>query len=686
MQLCLKSNSQNPRVIFFYLVKVCVLAILYHLAARLGLMMAYVQVNTSPVWPPTGIALAFLLTFGCHYWPGVSLGVLLGSLLTGAPPSVAIGMSIGNTLEAWSGAYVLKRVFVFHNKLDRVQDVVILALVAGFSTAISATIGTSTLLLAGSIGNEYPIIWLTWWIGNLLGALVVTPAFLTWMSPLSFSRNKRLYLEGSLLIVLLVAITWYVFGSRPYANVLHQAMIYVIFPFVIWAALRLGQRGAATVVLLVSSIAIFGTVHGMGPFSQESKNDSLVMLQTFMGVVSLTSLILAAATIERRKAIEALHQRVSDLVILNDSSRSFLDYSDQSRIYSTICQLAVTRLGADAAWVETIARDECENRITAAYGTSIEIIPELKKIWNNIGETLEEVVVKGLDDLPPSHWSIANPYYSYAAFPLSFGNKNIGHLCLLSRNKGFFTQERQLLIQSFSNLAAAAIQNAWLVEEVHQGNKRLHALSQRLMKALEEERLHLSRELHDESAQLLSALMVQLGMLEREKEFPEILAERIVELKRLANIIHENLRQLAVNLRPASLDHLGLVKTLRQYLDDFSRQYGLQIDFEVVGIKDTRLPIEIETAIFRIIQESLTNVVRHAHASRVDVLITYQKDRVIAIVEDDGVGFTPIEVLGTEHLGLFGMRERVEMLGGQLVVESFPGKGTTVKAEVPYHD
>ena len=110
-----------------WVLKVVVLALVYHLAARVGLQLAYVQINTSPVWPPTGIALAALLTFGIEIWPGVALGVMLGSLLTGAPWSIAVGLTMGNTLEALAGAIRLRRVVRFHNAIDRIQDVVGLA-------------------------------------------------------------------------------------------------------------------------------------------------------------------------------------------------------------------------------------------------------------------------------------------------------------------------------------------------------------------------------------------------------------------------------------------------------------------------------------------------------------------------------------------------------------------------------
>jgi signal transduction histidine kinase len=161
--------------------------------------------------------------------------------------------------------------------------------------------------------------------------------------------------------------------------------------------------------------------------------------------------------------------------------------------------------------------------------------------------------------------------------------------------------------------------------------------------------------------------------------------EKIEELKRTTNEIQENLHQLAINLRPASLDHIGLVATLQQLITEFNRQYNFSVDFEAVGMESKRLPSDVETTIFRIVQESLTNVILHAQAKQVDVLLNLHNQHVVLIVEDDGIGFVPTSFGTEDHLGLFGMRERVEMLGGTFMIESSPGKGTTIKAEVPYH-
>ncbi len=677
--------------ILIYLAQILALAIIYHLAARLGLRMAYVQANTSPVWPPTGIGMAALLIFGYRYWPGISLGVLLGSLLTGAPLDLAAGMSLGNTLEAVVAVYFLKKIVGLHNELDRIQDVVGLLLVALVCTTIGASMGTTTLMLTGNGDwHNFWAIWFTWWIGDLLGALVIAPILFTWTPFPPTQANRRSFIEGGILLALVAAVTWFVFSSLPPVGVFHQALIYVIFPFVIWAALRFGQRGATLAIFVVSGIAIWGTTQGTGPFSLESKNDSLVLLQTFMAVVTLTALILAAATIERRKAAHALRQRVDDLATLNDASKTFLDNIEITNIFQTICRLAVFRLGLDVAWIETRYKNDAgEESQVIGYGAALATIQSLKEKWQGLNASDQDQaspVVYELNPLLPPGKLEGSSYQVYAVFPLIFSSRPIGTLRLLSKQKDFFTQDNQVLLQSYANLAAVAIQNALLFDEVRRSNKQLHGLSQRLMKAQEDERLHLSRELHDESGQLLTALTFQLGLLDRNLDQPKVLRERIDELKITANQIQDNLHKLAVNLRPASLDHLGLVTTLQQFITEFNRQYEISIDFEAVGMQGKRLPIEIETAFFRIVQESLTNVVLHAQATRVDVLLNLHNQHVVLVVEDDGVGFLPGSPSLEDHLGLFGMRERIEMLAGAFMIESSPGKGTTVKAEVPNYD
>ena len=273
---------------------------------------------------------------------------------------------------------------------------------------------------------------------------------------------------------------------------------------------------------------------------------------------------------------------------------------------------------------------------------------------------------------------------SWLGVALAAGDRVIGLCSVSAFEPGVFTREHVQLAEALAGQATVAIQNAWLFAQVRAGRERLQALSRRLVEVQESERRYIARELHDEAGQALTSLLVGLRMLEREAHHPEAVVAGVAELKRTVDEVLEDLHRLAIDLRPASLDHLGLVPALRQHAETISDRYGLTIQFEAIGVGDRRLPPDMETAIYRIVQEALTNAVRHARATRVDVLLEQRGDRLIALVEDNGIGFDLGAAQRGGRLGLFGMRERAEMFGGALVVESEAGFGTTVLLEMPY--
>ena len=341
-----------------WLLQVAAIAVLYHLAARLGLTMASVQMNTSPFWPPAGIAVAALALLGFRVWPGITLGVLVGSLLTGADVPVAVGLAIGNTIEAVLCVFLLRRLAGFSTGMNRVVDVAWFCGVVLLTSGIGATAGVSTLLLAGrATSAALGSLWSTWWIGDLLGAVIVAPVVMVWRSPPGWRLGPRWFIEGLLGLLGVAALTWYVFAFRPVQGVLHSALIYAVFPLVIWIALRAGLHGATLAALVISGIATWGTARSAGPFEAASMNDALVLLQTFVAVVSLTALVLAAAAGERRRAINALRQRAEDLSTLNAATATFLTNQGVNATCATICRLAVESLGLDVAWIDLEGRD-----------------------------------------------------------------------------------------------------------------------------------------------------------------------------------------------------------------------------------------------------------------------------------------------------------------------------------------
>ncbi len=291
-----------------YVGQVLAVASTYLAAALVGLSLDAVSGFASLVWPATGIALAAVLLGGRRLWPGVFIGALVANALTGAPLFVALGIATGNTLEALVGASALKRVEGFRLALDRVRDVLALILFAAtLSTIVSATIGVATLYIAGMAAPQDVLeTWRTWWVGDAIGALLIAPLILVWATRPRLNASPRRIAEAALLSLGLMVASVLIYLVPVTGNDAPLAHAYVFFPLLMWAAIRFGQCGAVTATVLVSALAVAGTVLGQGPFIQPTLHESLFELQTFMGITAATFLVLGASISERERSKEEL--------------------------------------------------------------------------------------------------------------------------------------------------------------------------------------------------------------------------------------------------------------------------------------------------------------------------------------------------------------------------------------------
>ncbi len=243
-------------------------------------------------------------------------------------------------------------------------------------------------------------------------------------------------------------------------------------------------------------------------------------------------------------------------------------------------------------------------------------------------------------------------------------------------------------VSAFANQAAIAIENAELLTTVTEQKRDLRRLSARLMGAQEKERARLSRELHDEIGQALTAMSINLAEIEKRlgPELDPLIEERLIETSALAEQTSERISVLALDLRPSLLDDLGLVPTLRWYVSRYSERLGIQVEVETVDL-EKRLDPEVETALYRVVQEALTNVARHACATRVRLRLERKASSAIATIEDNGRGFDTKELAGRDlserGAGLVGMQERIALLGGSFRIQSDPGEGTRLAVEIP---
>jgi PAS domain S-box-containing protein len=313
-------------------VRMIVLCVCYVATAKFGLSLDAVHSVATAVWPPTGIALMALVLGGCHLWPSIAVGAFLVNLWAGAPVPVACGIAMGNTLEALVGTLLLQRLLGFSPALDRLRDVLgLVVLAAVLSTLVSATVGVTSGWLGGMIpAATFGKAWRTWWLGDAMGDLVVAPLLFVWSGRGRLSRPLPWVAEAVAVCIAVSALSLLVFDGVA-SNLIDSP--YILFPALIWAAVRLGPQGAITAMGLVSAIALWGTIRGFSPFGGQTLNESLLALQAFLSVVAVTTLVLAAVVAERRKSdAVAQEQREWLAVTLSSIGDAVITTDTQSRV------------------------------------------------------------------------------------------------------------------------------------------------------------------------------------------------------------------------------------------------------------------------------------------------------------------------------------------------------------------
>jgi PAS domain S-box-containing protein len=289
-----------------YAGKTLMVALAYYVAARLGLRVALIERNVTPLWPPTGIALVAFLVFGRTLWPGVALAAFAVNLPINTNGFAAAATAAGNTLAPLVAASLLIRVG-FRREIDRLWDAVdIVFLGALLSMLISASVGAGILLFSGAISaHEFPAAWAVWWTGDAMGVLVVAPFLLSlFQRPWSGSFRERT--EGAALLLLVALVSLLVMNTD-------RGLMFLVIPFLGWTAWRFQQRGAAPAALIAAGIASWAAAHGLGPFRQGTLFEKMITLQSFDATVAFSSLFFAALVTERMRDREALERAADEL-------------------------------------------------------------------------------------------------------------------------------------------------------------------------------------------------------------------------------------------------------------------------------------------------------------------------------------------------------------------------------------
>lgn len=303
--------------------KVIAIAVVYGITAKLSLFFSFENTNASPVWPPSGIAFAALLHFGYRVWPGILIGAFAANVFTlmvNSPSNIpftiiaSLGIGMGNALEAIFGVYLLHRFVGLENPLYHTRNVFKLAVVALVMCLVASIIGSCMLAVLGIVSLEiYPETWFTWWVGDVTGVIMMAPILLTWYrnyhAQYRTTSEFRFFVEALFFFAFILASTWAIFGGYMPMSTRNYPIAYLLFPIVVLGAFRFGQKGVGWSILIISVMAIWGTVHGYGSFVRASLNQSLVLTQSFIGVITITGLVLAAILRERDQAASLLTSR-----------------------------------------------------------------------------------------------------------------------------------------------------------------------------------------------------------------------------------------------------------------------------------------------------------------------------------------------------------------------------------------
>jgi len=651
-----------------YVLQLAFVFALYFGAGKLGLAVPFTSSNVSPIWPAAGVAVAAVLIWGIQIAPAIAFAAFLVNFLTPVPTFASIAIGLGNASSAVIAGYLLKHFADFETSLPRLKDVLRLVVVAAvLATAVAASVGVTALTLVDAKAwTGYGSAWRIWWLGDAMGVLVVAPLLLTGRDLLRVRRGWRV-LEACLLSIAILVTSAAIFS--PWTTVRDDVLAFVVFPFIIWAALRFRVAGAAVAVLLSASFAVWGTAHGFGPFVNHTPLHNAMLLQVFVAMTALTGLILAAVINEREHIGEAFESE-KQLLSESESAKEKLEELVKERtqeLEQNTAQLAyqarLLDLANDAIFIRNAADkisywNEGAERL---YGWASEEV--LNRSVHEILRT--EFPVPLLEILETDRWEGELRHTTKYGSQITVSSRWTTLRDRNGKSEGWLEINTDITARKRAEEAA-------------------RRLSGRILSLQDDERRRIARGLHDSLGQYLAALKMNLDVFRTSKDDKAKLASDCAEI--VDKCLNET-RTISHLLHPPLLDEAGFDSAARWYVDGFSQRSGIKVNLNLPQ-KLSRMHRDVEVALFRAVQECLTNVHRHSGSSAVDVRLSLSAKQIRLEIKDDGRGI-PQERLRSLNqgaadagVGLAGMRERIREFGGSLEIRS-ERAGVTVIVRIP---
>ena len=564
--------------------------------------------------------------------PASFVGFAVADLQAGVPLSSIPRFIAGNTVEVLISAVGLRYCF---NGVPRLNSVKALAKYAFFAILLAPFAGA--FLSAHGIARDYWTGWAIVFLSEVLAFVTVTPALLSWVSEgrVLMRRSRAHRLEGLILIAGLVLVSYIVFTIRE--DVGSPALFYTLVPFLLWSALRFGWLGVSTSLATVTSLSIWGAVHGRGPFSAMVPLTDPLPLQMFLVFASIPFMVLAALAEEHEQAAQVLRESEERFRLVANTAPVMIWMAGTDRLCTYVNQawLEFTGRPLEAelgnGWVEGVHKEDlkgCLKTYSEAFGERQSFEMEYRARRND-GE-YRWILDTGVPRF--------NPGGSFAGY--------IGSCLDITDRK--------------------------LAEEA------LASVGHRLIEAHEEERRWIARELHDDIVQRVALPAAKLeecnqqGVDDRIRQACQVLSDLAKDIQALSHRLHSSM-----------LEYLGLVAAAKSFCRELSEQRNVRIEFKHSDIPSA-VPKDISLCLFRVLQEALQNAVRHSGGQDFAVEVHNTEDGIRLIVSDSGIGFDWRHAINHRGLGLISMRERLHLVNGELAIQSEPGRGTTVLARVPH--
>ncbi len=644
MTIALNRFSQSRR--YFdsrstWLVVCLTIASSYLVPTLVGMLVSNPQ-TVWPLWPGCAILVAGLLLVRVSVWPVIIaasfVGFALADLHAGVPLSSIPWFVLGNTVEVLIAAIGLRYCF---DDLPRLNSLRALIKYSVFAVVLAPFAGA--FLSAQGISRNYWTGWTTVFLSEVLAFITVTPALLSWVSEgrVLMRRPRTLHIEGLILIAGLVLVSYFVFTVPE--NRTSPALFYLLVPFLLWSALRFGWLGASTSLIAVTSLSIWGAVHGRGPFSSLVPLTDPLPLQLFLIFASITFMVLAAVAEEHEQGAQ----------VVRESEERF-------RLVANTAPVMIWMAGTDKMcnyfnqpWLEFTGRP---------------LEAELGNGW-------AEGVHSG--DLQRCLKTYSDAFDKRESFAMEYR---------LRRNDGEYRWLFDMGVPRFNpdGSFAGYIGSCLDITDRKLAEDALANVGRRLIEAHEEERTWIARELHDDISQRIALIAVELERCDH--QVPRSLADLRKDLTLVCQRVSDlgkEVQALSHRLHSSKLEYLGLVSAARSFCHEISEQRNVRIEFKYSDIPAS-IPKEISLCLFRVLQEALQNAVKHSGAQNLTVEMHGSDEGISLTVRDAGIGFDWQDAMNRRGLGLISMRERLRLVNGELSIQSAPGRGTVVLARVPY--